>query len=42
MSNEKLGSKSIALGDKPAIIVDASNGFTDPQSPLGQIFQLKL
>jgi len=39
MSNEKLGSKSIGLGDKPAlIIVDASNGFTDPASPLGADF----
>ncbi|MGC6472453.1 MAG: isochorismatase family protein [Parvibaculales bacterium] len=43
MSNEKLGSKSIALGDKPAlIIVDASNGFTDPQSPLGADFSAEI
>lgn len=43
MSNEKLGSKSIALGNKPAlIIVDASNGFTDPQSPLGADFSSEI
>mgnify|MGYP001129282357 CR=1 FL=1 len=43
MSNEKLGSKRIALGQKPAlIIVDATRGFTDPQSPLGADFSSEI
>lgn len=43
MSNKKLGSKQISLGQKPAlIIVDASNGFTDPQSPLGADFSTEM
>ncbi len=43
MSNERLGSQHLGLGRQPAlVIVDASNGFTDPNSPLGADFSAEI
>lgn len=41
--NQGLASTQLTLGSQPAlIVVDASNGFTDPSSPLGSDFEAQI
>ena len=43
MAPETLRSRSIGAGDRPALlVVDASRGFTDPQSPLGADYSAEM